>query len=567
MTTKRALFCDPELPTGELESVIEHARRSRLPVVVFHNPLQAELLSSAGLAVIGETRPFGALRDAFDAIHREIVEVRRAGAARFRLESLREHEVDMAAMLEAGHGTEEHVAFASLLEAVDLEEVEIAASRETFRQVALTYAERRGWRATEGWQSDDQAKRTKSGLAARGPKTNSADLLRVARELGRWTAPGRLRVYGNNHRQVSPLLHRLAKEPQIAVGTPTLSRAFGVGLRRVVVPSERDRESARRALRTLREHGSGRFRGWVAVAWHTMLDGFERRLDAHLSTVAAELAALDFLSPNVIVAPTWLGVDAHAMRAWARNSGVPFCVVQHGYNLGARDSSRTYSVDADVFYAWSQKFVDDWVDLAASPDTVFVPAGNPAYDSVVPRRLGEPRSVMFAPTGTHGFGRESLFDFWRAAFDFVARSQDRQLRWKVRPHLFGRIESWIREQSDALGCAWSRTSEPSFEQAVADVDIVVTTVSSAAVDSMVRGVLTVVLNATDEPAHFLPNTAAAYRGDSRDLGAILKTLLDSPDARGTALDRQRTVVEEYASDDIIERICEDVAARASLTRR
>lgn len=540
--THEIFLIDPELSSEALARIPASA-----VCVTLRNPAQ----DLGGRQVLPERNPdYRAIRDDFDQVGAVIVDARRAGVARLTLNALDQHEVDLAAILEVGFAVELHVFLALLFEELHPARATIVATRPVFAEVAEVFFARRGIHTTCTMVNDGQ----KPGATGK-----LGQIVAAGRMAAQWFG-GEHRVYSAVHRQTTPVTDELTRRG-IAVGTPRLNSLLGVGLRRLSSPDVRRGRGPKlwEQVNRLRDYGNVRLDGAMFEAWNSLIDYFEQRLPATLSELETSLSGLDVLQPDFLLAPAWGGVVAHAFRAWSRTANVPFGVVQHGFNIGAHSCTRTRSVDADVLYAWSEQFATDWIEPAWNVGVDIVTLGNPAYDRVRHRAPRDGRTVMLAPAGVLEFARPALLEFWQTSFAMIEARAD--VRWKLRPHGHGKNTDWIRAHAQRLGAIWSRDSEPDLDTALADVDILVTMVSSIAIDAMVRGILVVLVNHLGEKPLFLPEVCAGYVTDRHAAAAVLDELLNSPEARAAAYDRQQRVVEAHPTSGVAANIAADIAGR------
>ena len=537
---------DPEVHPDEL---------SRLPdgcsVVTFYNSIQQQVVAGRAHALRTMPRSYAEIRAAFDWLHDIIVDARNAHLAHTQITALESHVVDLAAVLEVGFAPEIHFSIADHLEKLSVSRVEVLACRPIFAEAMRIWAKPRGVEVGVTMLSPEQ---TPPRRDVRGTVKT------VGRMAADWTTR-RPRILGSAHRQTVPVLAELTTMGA-AAATPALAAAVGVGTRKIAGVTAQELDQARRAAKRLRSYGARRLDGVARTAWTSLMDMFDERLPQTLHRLSAQLLNLDVLRPDFAIAPAWGGIDAHVYRAWCWTYGVPFAVVQHGFNIGARSCTRTRSVDADVFYAWSQRFVDDWMDPANNPEVDVAALGNPAYVAPHLRAPGKPiRTVMLAPAGVLEFGRESLLEYWQAAFATVESMADTSLQFTLRPHAHGRNNDWIRRRGDELGCKWSRDDAPDLDSALREVDVLVTMFSSIAIDAMLRRILVVCTNHLGEPPLFLPDSVGAYTTDSADLPRIVRTMCASEDARARAFARQESLSKAYPTRGNAAAVARDVLQR------
>jgi len=278
-----------------------------------------------------------------------------------------------------------------------------------------------------------------------------------------------------------------------------------------------------------------------SLNWDSAVAGFVHaagwRLRRDLAIGYWTWRMLDEKKPAAALCYTWFGVHRHFVRRWCSAGNGTFIVMQHGFGAGGVVGLAEGVVDADLFLTWgvgnNEAFVDAW---DGNRTAVMLAVGNPLYgtadtDAAIPQDL-ELRRVLVAPSA-FGIQTRDLQEWFWDEIEMAVKDHP-MLRWTLRIHpRDSQRDELLRrfQQADLTVSAEARIMD-----AIAKNDLVVTTSSTVALDTMAAGRPVVVINHPDWPERLsawdagilvrqygeLSKVIAEFRSGTIDIAQVLK---------------------------------------------
>jgi hypothetical protein len=281
-------------------------------------------------------------------------------------------------------------------------------------------------------------------------------------------------------------------------------------------------------------------------------------LATHLHRIAGREVALAtaLASSSVVVLPNPYTDFGRLVGGLARRRGVPVVAFQHGNVF--HDDPKWARISADVVCAWGAPSATALVSCGVDPSTIVV-TGSPRSDSF---RGGPPR-----PTTSHGAvlvatsgpGDRVSAEQHELFVGELARAVDRtpDVRWTIKLHPKDRVEYYSAVRGAQI--IPPDHSRLTIYDHLADVDVMVTIASTAAVDAVTVGVPVVLFevkgstDATHEPLVSNASKVVVSTGDEL-ASAVRRTVADPvPTADPDYLDRHFANA-GHALDSIVDAI-------------
>lgn len=283
-----------------------------------------------------------------------------------------------------------------------------------------------------------------------------------------------------------------------------------------------------------------------------------RELATHLPAAAAAAEAirqaLDRLEPDLVVVGNAYTTEGALASTLAQARGLPVATIQHGEIGGGRHDLA--QARFDLVTVWGEEPRRRLLGMGVPTERIAV-TGAPWADALTiaarPEPPPGPRAVLVALSGAgNAVGLDEHLGHVAAVVDAAARG--RQHRWTFRLHPKDDPRHWARALAARPAPNVTLAHGPGLppiEDALDAHDVLVTAVSAAALDAMLRGIPVVALErAPGEPAPAFVAAGATHAvARNRDLLAIIDALAArGPDA-GTAARAQAYVASYFGPRD------------------
>ena len=238
---------------------------------------------------------------------------------------------------------------------------------------------------------------------------------------------------------------------------------------------------------------------------------FLEKADRDVTTVRYYWRLFDKIRPRVFfVEGEWVP-PMQAIFGWSRGNGSKVVMYDHGLQMGGKVTKGHEYSESDFVMVFSEHLARQRQRQEIG-DAVFLPVGNPRHKKWEQRGLGcrPGTGVLFCPSGLQeDFWPEVGERFWRI-IDRVARGRP-DTRIVVRPHNYDLKKRMTNDGLDRLAVHHnvSLSKARGIEEDLEDAYLVVTTVSTTALDAMVLGRPVVVVKMIGRDEGF-----KQYLGDS-----------------------------------------------------
>lgn len=386
-----------------------------------------------------------------------------------------------------------------------------------------------------------------------------------------WARKTRKRLlYVDKHRQTEPVVQLLREHKDVLVFQNTMSLLQKLSFK---TPFYHQANMAAEACRKLMERliETNPFQD-KSFPWMATLKAFVRILEPRLRNVMYQTFQtweyFDQVRPVGIVCMNWLAHIHQSMRAWGKGNGAPFFVIQHGIHSGGIVSPIERRVDADYFFCWGTGMKDSFIKADPANAAVIKCTGNPCHDisfysdfSHVNNNLfpPEPSSILVAP-GEHGYlMSDAGADFWHEIESIIRRLPN--IKWTIRCHPLFPYKELIYSRSKNLGATISRYGQDSLFDALKNSDLVITTVSSVAVDAMIMKRPLIILNNAKIPELFSQFGAGIVLEKIGELSKVITELLSKGFKDNQLIERQNAFVSMFYKKDATNNIVREIQAR------
>jgi len=217
----------------------------------------------------------------------------------------------------------------------------------------------------------------------------------------------------------------------------------------------------------------------------------------------------DEISPNAALCINWIGITHQFIGSWCRINNKPFIVLQHGIQSGGCVGRVEKKIDADIFLCWGEEMKKSFI--SAFPENrkkCIKIVGNPVYDKITNSnqssatdllsKNGQSYQILIAPSEGFLLVREYEIFFW----DEIERAMIKfsKLKWSIKLHNLYLFKDEIKNRFEKLGV--SIIEEGNIFNAMKNCQLVVTNISTAALDVMVVQKPVIIFNLLNLPEKF-----------------------------------------------------------------
>lgn len=259
----------------------------------------------------------------------------------------------------------------------------------------------------------------------------------------------------------------------------------------------------------------------------------------------------DYLKPDIVVCLNWVNYDQQAMRAWSKTHSVPFYVIQHGIHCGGVASTSESLIDADSFFCWGEGMKESFEKACPDNAGLIECTGNPLYnhkqETIFSNRADNKISILVAPSESGYLLIDASYDFWNEIHNLVLNFPN--IKWIIRPHAQYSFPGFIEKTFRQSNVVISSPYKEDIFSPMKEVGVVITTVSTVALDAMHMGKPVIIINNTGQPELFTQYGAGIVLTKTKDIkGTIDKFIAGNMDLE-SLLSAQGNFIRDFGQPD------------------
>jgi hypothetical protein len=269
----------------------------------------------------------------------------------------------------------------------------------------------------------------------------------------------------------------------------------------------------------------------------------------------------DEISPNAALCINWIGITHQFIRSWCRANNKPFMVLQHGIHIGGVISPEERIIDADVFFCWGEEMKKSFI--SAFPENrkkCIKIVGNPVYDKITNSnqssttdllsKNGQSYQILIAPSGGSLLFRDYEKIFWDEIEQAVIYLPE--IKWIIKLHDQYLFKDEIRNRFEKLGAIV--IEKGNIFDFIRQSKLIVTEVSTAALDAMIIQKPVIIFNLLNLPERFSEFGAGIIIKERGMFYKELKNLLKKDFFDSGLIKRQEKFVNIFNKPDAINNI-------------
>jgi hypothetical protein len=296
---------------------------------------------------------------------------------------------------------------------------------------------------------------------------------------------------------------------------------------------------------------------FIQLAFNSYFEYYkQRQWPTDCRKIVAILKALDLLKPKLIFLYNWSGLG-QAYFQWSRKNNVPAVSVQHGFQ-GKYALSYKPKVESDIYFAWYEARGVLEIDRVSNRRVKIVQSGNPLYakiDTAGDMDTSPIQNVLVAPTGLQWLKADADWEFWLGMIELMKSEFGMRLNWRIRFHHKDRFKDYTMPALKKLRhVSIIDNQSESILSSIKQSELVVTTVSSVALDSASLRRPVIVVNHTHEPEYFSKLDGPTVVSNIEEARQTLWTLISKTHERVGTISRQSNFISRFRADDAVERI-------------
>jgi hypothetical protein len=281
--------------------------------------------------------------------------------------------------------------------------------------------------------------------------------------------------------------------------------------------------------------------GAIQLAFDTWFDYLQQgQLKQDVRACIALIRVLNIVKPELVVQYNFTG-DAHPYTMWCSVHAVKTVCVQHGFQ-GKFDFSIKYDVESDVYLAWASLPVDMERNAGVSIEVV----GNPGYISSEknePSPINGRCKILIAPTGLPHMKADADWEFWNLITSFLVQNLE-NFEVTVKFHHKDRFKELVTEKLEKVVPGIRFTNNP-IQKASAEANIIVTTVSTVALDTFFINRPVIIMNNAKEAEYFSAFNACPVLYSLKELEAEVIRLVKDKEYFHTRIQNQQKMVSRF----------------------
>jgi hypothetical protein len=269
----------------------------------------------------------------------------------------------------------------------------------------------------------------------------------------------------------------------------------------------------------------------------------------------------DEISPNAALCINWIGITHQFIRSWCRANNKPFMVLQHGIHNGGVISPDERIINADVFFCWGEEMKKSFI--SAFPENrkkCIKIVGNPVYDKITNSnqssttdllsKNGQSYQILIAPSGGSLLFRDYEKIFWDEIEQAVIYLPE--IKWIIKLHDLYLFKDEIRNRFEKLGAIV--IEKRNIFDFIRQSKLIVTEVSTAALDAMIIQKPVIIFNLLNLPERFSEFGAGIIIKERGMFYKELKNLLKKDFFDSGLIKRQEKFVNIFNKPDAINNI-------------
>ena len=274
------------------------------------------------------------------------------------------------------------------------------------------------------------------------------------------------------------------------------------------------------------------------------------------------LLALEFIKPKAVVSILDSGIW-HIVRCWCRVNNVKFLCIQHGFqstiNMGFNRK-----VDADVYFGWG-KDNSNTNYLRTFKKTKIKWVGNPMYERTCEKKhhySNEKKRILIAPAGEWWTFSDICYNFWVEIERITKSINVDDIEWGIRIHSKERFTAAVREFSTRNNI--SMVDKVDLFEDLKNSYLIITTVSSIAMDAFFIHRPVLIINASHQDQFFSINGVGIYMEDFNGLEKKLSYLLKSRSYYDEIVHKQNNFIKNFSKNNTSNIISDEILQALSI---
>ncbi len=217
----------------------------------------------------------------------------------------------------------------------------------------------------------------------------------------------------------------------------------------------------------------------------------------------------DKIKPNAALCINWIGNTHQFINSWCRANSKPFMVLQHGIHSGGVISPDERKIDAAIFFCWGEEMKKSYINAYPENRKKCIRiVGNPVYKKLTnssqppnTELLSKNRQsyqILIAPTAPMLLFRDYEKIFWDEIEMAIIKIPE--IKWSLKFHNLYFFKDEVEDRFKKLGV--DIIKEGNIFDAMKNCQLVVTNISTVALDTMVMQKPVIIFNLLNQPELF-----------------------------------------------------------------
>jgi len=217
----------------------------------------------------------------------------------------------------------------------------------------------------------------------------------------------------------------------------------------------------------------------------------------------------DKIKPNAALCINWIGNTHQFIKSWCRANNKHFMVLQHGIQSGGCVGFAENKIDSDMFLCWGEEMKKSFISaFPENREKCIKIVGNPVYEKLTHSNqppntelLSKNRQsyqILIAPSDFPILFRDYEKIFWDEIE--IAIIKFPEINWSIKLHNLYSFKDEVKDRFKKLGV--DIIKEGNIFAAMKHCHLVVTNVSTAALDAMVMQKSVITFNLFNQSERF-----------------------------------------------------------------
>jgi hypothetical protein len=268
----------------------------------------------------------------------------------------------------------------------------------------------------------------------------------------------------------------------------------------------------------------------------------------------------DEINPEAALCINWIGITHQFIRSWCRANNKSFMVLQHGIHSGGVISPAERIIDADIFFCWGEEMKKSFTSAYSGNKKCIKIVGNPVYDKIINSnqssdidllsRNGQSYQILIAPSGGSLLFRDYEKIFWDEIEQVILKFPE--IKWSIKLHNLFLFKDEIKNRFEKLGV--NIIEGGNIFDTMKNCQLVVTNISTTALDAMVMQKSVIIFNLLNLPERFSEFGAGIMIKERGMFCKELKKLLEKDFYDSQLIKRQEKFINVFNKSNALNHI-------------